>query len=84
MRLHPDKVDDEVAKYCGGHDRVKQAYHFMDEAAWMIPDVCFARSPQNRKSKAPSFLKAYKAAKQWLDEKEHNRLPPWERWFKQA
>eukprot|EP00439_Symbiodinium_sp_Y106_P065173 s1678_g10.t1 len=57
LRLHPDKVDDEVAKYCGGHDRVKQAYHFMDEA--------------------------YKAAKQWLDEKEHNRLPPWERppWF---
>ncbi|CAE7263841.1 ANKRD17 [Symbiodinium necroappetens] len=57
LRLHPDKVDDEVARYCGGHERVKQAYHFMDEA--------------------------YKAAKHWLEEKEHNRLPPWERppWF---
>ncbi|CAE7532678.1 ANKRD17 [Symbiodinium natans] len=40
LRLHPDKVDDQMAKYCGGRDRVYEAYYFLDEAfdqakAWL-------------------------------------------------
>ena len=32
LRLHPDKVDESVANYCGGQDKVLEAYHFMDDA----------------------------------------------------
>ncbi|CAE7894662.1 ANKRD17, partial [Symbiodinium sp. KB8] len=55
LRLHPDKVDDEMADFCGGRDRVYEAYYFLDEAvsdmlaATVSPRIrglgCRGRSP---------------------------------------